>query len=165
MLVLAFSSFLLSSANLLIAFVLIETISLSLYLLVSFHKKNLLSLEAGLKYFLFGTMASLFLFLGIFFIYYTSLDFSFSKIIPLSQQKTTLFYLGFLLIFVGIVFKLGGVPFHFWAPEVYQGSPTIVFPLLILISKFSFAIFLINIVYSLIQTTTGLNLNLSIFSN
>ncbi|MFN3505714.1 MAG: NADH-quinone oxidoreductase subunit N, partial [Caldimicrobium sp.] len=164
-LVLAFSSILLSSSNLLVAFVLIETISLSLYLLVSFYKKNLLSLEAGLKYFLFGTMASLFLFLGIFFIYYSTSEFSLSKLLAISYEKNTLFYLGFLLIFIGIVFKLGGVPFHFWAPEVYQGAPTMVFPLLILISKFSFAVFLINLVYYLIKINTAYPLNLSFFQN
>ncbi|MFN4131873.1 MAG: NADH-quinone oxidoreductase subunit N [Caldimicrobium sp.] len=160
-----FSSLISATSNLLIAFLLIETLSLTLYVLVSFYKRNSLSLEAGIKYYLLGTLSSLFFFLGLFFIYYVSFEFSLFKIFEKLDQKNYFLYFGFILIFIGVTFKLGGVPFHFWLPEVYQGSPLIVFPQLIVISKISFVLFLANLIYPFIHYETKNYLNLNIFQN
>lgn len=160
----AFSSFLSSTANLLVAFLLIETISIILYILVSFYRKNFYSIEAGLKYYFLGTFTSLFLLLGIYFIYYASLEFEIFKIFTSPHSKSNFFYLGFLLIFIGLVFKLGGAPFHFWLPEVYQGAPLIVFPILILISKLAFALFLTNLILPFLLFTSNIYLNLEFFN-
>lgn len=140
-------SFLLSSSNLLIAFILIETVSFTFYILVSFQRNNLYSIEAGLKYFYLGTFSSLIFFMGLFLIYYHSTEFELSKIFlkNLSEEKGYLLLLGFILIFTALIFKLGGAPLHFWLPEVYQGAPFTVFPLLIALSKLAFGLLLGNI--------------------
>ncbi len=145
----SFLSFLLSSTNFLIAFVLIESISFAFYLLVSFYRNNLLSVEAGLKYFYLGTFSSLIFLTGLFLIYYSTLSFSFGSISEIlsSTSNSNIYTIGLLLIFLSLVFKLGGAPLQFWLPEVYQGSPFIVFPLLISISKLAFGVFLANVYY------------------
>jgi len=163
---LAFLSLLFQTQNLLIAFVLIECLSFLFYLLVSFYKKDLYSVEAGLKYFYLGTFSSLIFFLGLFFVYYSSLELNLSEILSrLSfSSKSIFFILGLLLIFSSIVFKLGGAPFHFWMPEVYQGTPFPVFPLLISLSKLSFFLFLANIVFFIYTQSTS-SLSFESFQN
>ncbi|GEM_PF-1247348 len=145
---LSFLSLLTSSQNLLIAFILIEAVSFGFYLLISFYKRDLLCVEAGLKYFYLGTLSSIFFFTGLFFIYYSSLEINFFQVLTKLSFSSKINYLtlGLILIFSSLVFKLGASPFHFWLPEVYQGSPLPVFPILIAISKFAFAIFLGNLV-------------------
>ncbi|MEZ0344582.1 MAG: NADH-quinone oxidoreductase subunit N, partial [Caldimicrobium sp.] len=131
-----------------IAFILIEAVSFGFYLLISFYKRDLLCVEAGLKYFYLGTLSSIFFFTGLFFIYYSSLEINFFQVLTKLSFSSKINYLtlGLILIFSSLVFKLGASPFHFWLPEVYQGSPLPVFPILIAISKFAFAIFLGNLV-------------------
>jgi len=163
---LAFLSLLFQTQNLLIAFVLIECLSFLFYLLVSFYKRDLYSVEAGLKYFYLGTFSSLIFFLGLFFVYYSSLELNLTEILSRSflTSKAIFFNLGLLLIFSSLVFKLGGAPFHFWMPEVYQGSPLPVFPLLISLSKLSFLIFLANLLF-LIHTQSTPSLSFESLQN
>mgnify|MGYP001772734013 CR=1 FL=1 len=144
----SFLSLLSSSQNLLIAFILIEAISFGFYLLISFYKRDLLCVEAGLKYFYLGTFSSIFFFTGLFLIYYSSLEINFIQVLNnLSfSSKILYFILGLILIFSSLIFKLGASPFHFWLPEVYQGSPLPVFPILISFSKLAFAVFLSNLI-------------------
>lgn len=144
---LSFLSLMMASQNLLYAFLLMEAISFGFYLLLSFYKRELLCLEAGLKYFFLGTLASIFFFTGLFLIYYSSLEVNFYQVLAkVSSLKIGYFSLGLILIFSSLAFKLGAAPFHFWLPEVYQGSPLPVFPILIAFSKLAFAVFLSNMV-------------------
>lgn len=144
---LSFLSLMTASQNLLLAFLLMEAISFGFYLLLSFYKRELLCLEAGLKYFFLGTLSAIFFFTGLFLIYYSSLEINFFQVLAkVSSLKMGYFTLGLILIFSSLAFKLGASPFHFWLPEVYQGSPLPVFPILIAFSKLAFAVFLSNMV-------------------
>lgn len=162
----SFQSMLLNTIDFLLAFILIETISFLFYLLVSFNKKDLLSIEAGLKYFYLGTISAFIFFLGIFFIYYSSLELSLVQIFQSSKDiKDFYLILGLLLILISIVFKLGGAPFHFWIPEVYQGSPLFVLPILISLSKLTFTVFLVNILSLIIKFQSKIEINFYILSS
>ncbi len=116
--------------NMVMLFLGIEILSLSLYVLAGSKKNDLLSNEAALKYFLMGSFATGFLLFGIALIYGTTGSFHLHKIAQFIAQNPsqlpTLFYSGVLLILVGMAFKVSAVPFHFWAPDVYQGSPTVI---------------------------------------
>jgi NADH-quinone oxidoreductase subunit N len=114
--------------NMAMLFLGVEILSISLYVLVGSNKKSLRSNEASFKYFLMGSFATGFLLMGMALVYGATGSFDISKIAAyLANHSTTLprfFYIGVLLMFVGIVFKMSAVPFHFWAPDVYEGSPT-----------------------------------------
>lgn len=113
--------------DLIVTFIGIELFSLSLYVLIAMSMEERLSKEAAFKYFILGSFASALMLYGISFIYGTVG----SSFLPDLLQATPnllatnrLFLLGFVLLTVGIVFKIGLFPFHAWAPDVYQGSPT-----------------------------------------
>lgn len=94
-------------------------------MLASSSKRNSLSLESGLKYFILGSIASGLLLFGIALIYgFTgTLDFnSLSLLFYQHAEINSFVWLGFVLIFITILFKLGVFPFHMWLPDVYAGS-------------------------------------------
>jgi len=119
---------LVSSANLLMVFIALELLSLSLYVLAAFNKRSLKSAEAGLKYFLFGGMSAAFTLYGISLIYGLSgsLDLGdlSTKIAAGEGRMDPLLLAGILMTLVGFAFKVAAAPFHFWAPDVYEGAPT-----------------------------------------
>ncbi|MBL0047368.1 MAG: NADH-quinone oxidoreductase subunit N [Bacteroidetes bacterium] len=116
--------------NMAMLFLGIEILSLSLYVMAGSKKNDLLSNEAALKYFLMGSFATGFLLFGIALIYGASGSFHLSAIAYYISENQghlpTFFYAGVLLMLVGMAFKVSAAPFHFWAPDVYQGSPTVV---------------------------------------
>ncbi len=116
--------------NLTMLFIGIEIMSVSLYILAGIKKKDFASNEAALKYFLMGAFSTGFLLFGITLIYGTtgSFDLEVIRDYILSNPRdiSFLFYTGILLIIVGLCFKVGAAPFHFWAPDVYEGSPTLI---------------------------------------
>lgn len=118
----------LSFSNLLMLFIGIEILSVSLYVMAGFRKKDLLSNEASLKYFLMGAFATGFLLLGIALIYGTTGSFDLPTIHAkgklLGDQINPLYSCGIILLIVAMGFKVSTAPFHFWAPDVYQGAPT-----------------------------------------
>ena len=103
----------------------LEVLSLSLYVLIASRKGDPGSNEAGIKYFIMGSVASAFLTFGIALLYAMtgSLDLSRTLSPGLGAAGLSLNLLGFLLILVGIGFKISMVPFHLWTPDVYQGAP------------------------------------------
>lgn len=107
-------------------FVSMELITVTFYILTSFQRGRLISLEAGIKYLILGALASAFLVYGIAFIYGTAGTMKFSvlagKAASLSNQP--LFLMGLLLVVVGLGFKIAAFPLQIWAPDVYQGAPT-----------------------------------------
>lgn len=112
-------------------FVAIEIMSIPLYILAGSEKKNVLSNEASLKYFLMGAFATGLLLMGITLVYGETSTFHIDKISEyLSNNpdavQSPMFYAGLILILAGLSFKVSIVPFHFWTPDVYQGSPTFV---------------------------------------
>jgi NADH-quinone oxidoreductase subunit N len=121
----------LSYHNLSMLFIGIEIMSVSLYILAGIKKKSAASNEASLKYFLMGAFSTGFLLFGITLLYGASgsFDLSIIKNYVLARAITGLspmFYIGLLLLLVGLSFKIGAAPFHFWAPDVYEGSPSLI---------------------------------------
>jgi NADH-quinone oxidoreductase subunit N len=116
-----------SYADLTMLFIGIEILSISLYVLCSSDKLSLRSNEAGLKYFLMGSFATGFLLFGIALIYGAAGSFNLEVIRNYLQSAgdsiPVFFYAGIILMLVGLLFKVSAVPFHFWAPDVYEGAP------------------------------------------
>lgn len=114
--------------NMAILFLGIEVLSLSLYTLAGSKRDSLASNEAAFKYFLMGSFATGFLLLGIALVYGATRSFDVQSIaasvIINAETLPAFFYVGVLLIMIGLAFKISAVPFHFWAPDVYAGSPT-----------------------------------------
>jgi NADH-quinone oxidoreductase subunit N len=122
-------SVLTSFDNLLMLFIGIEILSIPLYILTGADKKNLLSNEAALKYFLMGSFSTGILLLGITFIYGATGSFHLEVpvISTLTGLPKELFLLsgGLILVFIAMNFKVSAAPFHFWTPDVYDGTPTV----------------------------------------
>jgi NADH-quinone oxidoreductase subunit N len=116
--------------NLTMLFIGIEIMSVSLYILAGIKKNDFASNEAALKYFLMGAFSTGFLLFGITLIYGASGSFNLEAIrrwvIEHPHGIDPMFYTGILLIIVGLCFKVGAAPFHFWTPDVYDGSPTLI---------------------------------------
>jgi NADH-quinone oxidoreductase subunit N len=118
--------FMAGAKELLTAYIGLEILSFSLYVLVSYARTDE-SVEAGMKYMLLGAFASALLLYGISFIYGTSGSTSYSEIAAGFEAGTSGFTLGTLvgltLIVAGLGFKVSAVPFHMWTPDAYQGAP------------------------------------------
>lgn len=115
--------------NLLVLFIGIEMMSLSFYVLAGYFRLKLQAIEAAIKYFLLGSFATGFLLYGIALIYGATGSVDLTKIYELAlagKYDHTYFLLGTGLIVIGLSFKIAAFPFHQWAPDVYQGSPTVV---------------------------------------
>ncbi len=115
--------------NLSMMFIGIEIMSVSLYILAGIKKSDFASNEAALKYFLMGAFSTGFLLFGITLIYGTTGSFSLEVIrdwVVAHPRIDPMFYTGIGLIIVGLCFKIGAAPFHFWTPDVYEGSPTLI---------------------------------------
>ncbi|NUP53064.1 MAG: NADH-quinone oxidoreductase subunit NuoN [Catenulispora sp.] len=114
--------------DLLTSFVALEVLSLPLYLLCGLaRRRRLLSQEAAMKYFLLGAFSSAFFLYGVAMIYGYSGSVRFSDIsaaISAAPHSDVLLLAGIALLAVGLLFKVGAVPFHAWTPDVYQGAPT-----------------------------------------
>ena len=116
-----------SFGNLSMFFLGIEVLSISLYVLAASDRTSIKSNEAGLKYFLMGSFASGILLFGICLIYGAMGTFDITEISELSQsaELPSWFFIGIILLTIGMLFKIAAVPFHFWAPDVYEGSPAL----------------------------------------
>ena len=126
-----------SFGNLAMFFLGIETLSIALYILAASDRLNIKSNEAGMKYFLMGSFASGIILFGICLIYGATGYFDVAEIYSLSQGLglPVWFYIGITMLIVGMLFKIAAVPFHFWAPDVYEGSPTITTALMSTLAK------------------------------
>ncbi|HYE80468.1 MAG TPA: NADH-quinone oxidoreductase subunit N, partial [bacterium] len=123
-------TFVVSSSDLLAMFVLTEFVSLASYIMVSVRKDQPRAIEAGLKYFLFGSLCSAFLLMGILFLYgltgttnlYTMKDVLHHTFGP-GGQPEPIYFVAITFFMVGLGFKLAIAPFHLWAPDAYEGAP------------------------------------------
>ena len=115
-----------SFGNLSMFFLGIEVLSISLYILAASRRLDVKSNEAGMKYFLMGSFASGFILFGICLVYGATGYFDMAEIHDLSQGigLPIWFPIGITLIVIGMLFKIAAAPFHFWAPDVYEGSPS-----------------------------------------
>jgi len=135
----------------LMMFVALEIFSLPLYLLSGLaRRRRLASQEAALKYFLLGSLSSAIFLFGAALLYGFSGSFSFSAIaaaIPTATQGQSLLVLGLVTVTVGVLFKLGAVPFHSWTPDVYVGAPTPVTAFMAICTKIAAVGALVRLLY------------------
>lgn len=128
-----------AASDLLTLFIALEVFSLPLYLLCAVaRRKRLMSQEAAVKYFLLGAFSSAFLLFGIALLYGYAGSVSYARIADVVDGSVTavtpalaqtmgndvLLLIGFAMVLMGLLFKVGAVPFHMWTPDVYQGAPT-----------------------------------------
>jgi len=139
-----------SARDLVTIFVALETVSLPTFALAAWRKHDPKSNEAGLKFFLFGVLSSAVMLYGMSFV------FGFSGSTLLSDISTTvaadgvkpLLLVGIFMTLVGFAFKVSAVPFHFWAPDVYEGSPTPVTAFLSVASKAGGFVAMLTLIYA-----------------
>jgi len=115
-----------SSNDLIMFYIGLELQSLALYVLAAFNRDNLLSSESGVKYFILSALSSGLLLYGCSLIYGFSGSTNFEEISYSLSGDQYIITFGIVFIIVGLAFKISAVPFHMWAPDVYQGSPTAV---------------------------------------
>ena len=115
-----------SSNDLIVFYMGLELQSLALYVLATFNRNNLKSSEAGLKYFVLSALSSGLLLYGCSLIYGFSGSTNFEIIASQLGSNEYALTFGIVFILVGLAFKISAVPFHMWAPDVYEGSPTTV---------------------------------------
>jgi NADH-quinone oxidoreductase subunit N len=147
-----------SSYNFLIFYLTLELSSFCLYLLASFKRFSLFSTESGLKYFILGAFSSGLLLFGISLLYGCSGTINFSDLKLLYGSLNGLlpnipYFEGLVfsifLIFVGLFFKLAVAPFHIWAPDIYDGAPTVVTAYFAIVSKIAVFGVLFRFIYEI----------------
>ncbi|RRJ93910.1 NADH-quinone oxidoreductase subunit N [Flavobacterium macacae] len=123
--------------NLSMFFLGIEILSIALYVLAASDRLSIKSNEAGMKYFLMGAFASGFILFGIALIYGATGSFDMATIQEAgsSADVEDWFYIGAILLSIGMLFKVAAAPFHFWAPDVYEGSPALTTALMSTLTK------------------------------
>lgn len=128
-----------SFSNMTTLFLGIEILSIPMYVLAASRKRDLASNEAGFKYLIMGSFASGFLLFGIALIYGATGSFDLMAIRSFISHAhgdlPAFFYAGVLMVLVAMLFKVSAAPFHFWAPDVYEGSPTVITALMSTIVK------------------------------
>ncbi|OGT95594.1 MAG: hypothetical protein A3I79_05585, partial [Gemmatimonadetes bacterium RIFCSPLOWO2_02_FULL_71_11] len=119
---------LVGGADLLVVFLGLELMSVSVYVLAGINRKSRVSAEAALKYFLLGAFASAFFLYGIALVYgatgSTKLAIISIQVMGEDAMNNLMLVAGLGLLFIGFAFKVAAVPFHMWAPDVYDGAPT-----------------------------------------
>lgn len=149
--------FLASSADFISFYVSLELVAVTLYVLATFTKDNSSTVEAGLKYLVTGALASGFLLYGISFIYGTTGATSFAEVSHVLKGVEPNGYLiiGITLLVIGLTFKIASIPFHVWAPDVYQGAPTPVTAFLAASSKAAGFIVAMRILFTALGSVKG----------
>jgi NADH-quinone oxidoreductase subunit N len=117
--------------DLIVLFLGLEILSIALYVMAASHRTRIQSQESGIKYFVLGGFSSAFFLYGVALVYggagstnFTKIVATFDATIQLDRRNDALVLAGVALLLVGLAFKVAAVPFHFWAPDVYQGAPT-----------------------------------------
>ena len=117
-----------AAQDLLVIFIGLELLSLGLYILTAFAKKSGMSAEAAMKYYLFGGMSAAFLLFGFSYLYGVTGSTNLQQIMQAMYGSNAipaapLLYAALVMIAAGLGFKVAAVPFHFWAPDTYEGAP------------------------------------------
>jgi len=138
-------------------FVSIELITITFYVLVSFQRNKIASLEAGVKYLILGALSSAFMIFGIALIWGTTGKLNFGELAAVAPQfaDSKIFLLGILLVLVGLGFKIAAFPFQIWAPDVYQGAPTPTTAFLAVGSKAAGFVLLLRVLFTAVPTITA----------
>ena len=149
-----------SSNDFTMLFVSIELITVTFYVLVSFQRSKLQSLEAGVKYLILGALSSSFMVFGIALIWGTTGELNFNNLahfLALNPEVATsqIFLLGVLLVLVGLGFKIAAFPFQIWAPDVYQGAPTPTTAFLAIGSKAAGFVLLLRVLFTAVPSVAA----------
>src|SRR5665213_3721766 len=146
-----------SSNDFAMLFVSNELITITFYVLVSFQRSKLQSLEAGVKYLILGALSSSFMVFGIALIWGTTGELNFTKLAAVAPQfaDSQIFLLGVLLVLVGLGFKIAAFPFQIWAPDVYQGAPTPTTAFLAIGSKAAGFVLLLRVLFTAVPSVTN----------
>jgi NADH-quinone oxidoreductase subunit N len=147
-----------SSANdFSLLFVSLELITITFYVLTSFQRTRLASLEAGVKYLIIGALSTSFTVFGIAFVYGISGKLNFGELAAVVGQYSSnkMFLFGLLLVMVGLGFKIAAFPFQIWAPDVYQGAPAPTTAFLAVGSKAAGFVLLLRVLFSAVPQITA----------
>jgi NADH-quinone oxidoreductase subunit N len=146
-------------------FVSVELITITFYVLVSFQRGKIASLEAGVKYLILGALASAFMIFGIALIWGTTGKLNFTELAAVAPQfaDSKVFLLGVLLVLVGLGFKISAFPFQIWVPDVYQGAPTPTTAFLAIGSKAAGFVLLLRVLFTAVPAVTAHWANLLIW--
>jgi NADH-quinone oxidoreductase subunit N len=143
--------------DLLSLFVCLELVTISSYILVALRRTDVRSTEAGLKYLLVGAVSTAILLLGIAFLYGATGSVSFPDLARAAAgSPTPLLVAGWVLLLAGMLFKVGGVPFHVWIPDVYQGAPAPVTAFLSTASKTAGVVLLLRLTEAVFLPAAGI---------
>ncbi|MCS1409541.1 MAG: NADH-quinone oxidoreductase subunit N [Verrucomicrobia subdivision 3 bacterium] len=139
-----------SANNFVMVFVSLELVTITFYILTSFLRNRMQSLEAGTKYLILGALSSAFLVYGIALVYGVSGSMAFSEIAASSEttQGSLVFKLGILFILAGLGFKVAAFPYQIWVPDVYQGAPTPTTAFLAIGSKATGFVLIMRVLFS-----------------
>ena len=149
-----------SANNFAMLFVSIELITVTFYVLTSFQRGRLVSLEAGVKYLILGALSSAFMVYGIALVWGMGKTMQFDQLALNLQQhpellQNKIFLLGMVLVLVGLGFKIAAFPFQIWAPDVYQGAPTPTTAFLAVGSKAAGFVLLLRVLFTAIPSVTA----------
>ncbi len=135
-------------------FVSIELITITFYVLTSYQRNRLVSLEAGVKYLILGALSSAFMVFGIALVWGTTGKLNFTELAAVVAQfeGNKLFLLGVLFVLVGLGFKIAAFPFQIWTPDVYQGAPTPTTAFLAVGSKAAGFVLLLRVLFTAIPS-------------
>jgi NADH-quinone oxidoreductase subunit N len=144
-------------ADLLSLFVCLELVTISSYVLAAFRRNDAHSTEAGLKYLVVGSVSSALLLLGIAFVFGATggLSFEVLRAAVVAGSPDPMLVLGSALLLVGVLFKVGGVPFHVWIPDVYEGAPSPVTAFLSTASKSAGVVLLLRLAQAVLVPSLG----------
>ncbi|HXC62283.1 MAG TPA: NADH-quinone oxidoreductase subunit N, partial [Nitrospiria bacterium] len=145
----ALGMMLMASANdLLSLFITVEFSTFNFYVLVAYHRDDLKSSEAGLKFFILGVFTAAILAFGISLVYGETGTLIFSEMVQKMPSVTPGLVIGFLLIIMALAFKIGAVPFHVWIPDIYEGAPTPITALLSIAPKGAAFAIILRVLFS-----------------
>ena len=144
-----------ASSDLITLFVALEVLSLPLYLMAGLsRRRRLFSQESALKYFLLGAYSSAFFIFGAAFLYGYAGSIRFSEIrgaVTGGYANDVILMIGMVFISVGLLFKVGAVPFHAWTPDVYQGAPTPITGFMAAATKVTAFVAMLRIFYTVLD--------------
>ena len=148
---------LLASVNdFMLLFVALELVTISFYILVAYQRRSIVALEAGVKYLIMGGLSSAFLVMGVAYIFGFTGATRFDLITPFVHGEMPVgLGFGLMLVLAGIGFKIAMVPFHIWAPDVYEGAPNSITAFLSVGSKAGGLIILLRVLLSVFGTPAG----------
>lgn len=142
---------LISSYDLLSIYLSMEFLSLIFYVLASWKKNSYFSAEAGLKYFILGSVASIFFLFGSSLMYFALGTTNLASLALLTENLTKFspfIYFGLICIVSALLFKLGAAPYHMWIADVYEGAPTLVSLIFAIVPKVAFFVVVLRLSFT-----------------